>query len=199
MYKGVFWPPVFQKEKFYPPSQANLGRKQTAFSLEGPIQHTHCSQNRIFVPYTPSSIDFMSLCRCGRTAMITRGKWPTPNGLLKPGEVSSLTPRLFQTEQKVNVGLKPRGRMLGRLGTAKMKHEQGVEGSDTELSQQHEPKSMQVLEWRVAREDPLLPGEGKERGKKNLQHSGCSFVEIIHGRVLHLAFVFCVSIIWTVC
>lgn len=44
MYKEVFWPAVFQKEKLYPEPQANLGRKQTAFSLEGPIQHTHWSQ-----------------------------------------------------------------------------------------------------------------------------------------------------------
>lgn len=45
-------------------------------------------------------------------------------------KISSLTSRLFHTEQKVNVELKPRGRMFGRLGTAKMKHEWGVEVSD---------------------------------------------------------------------
>lgn len=36
MYKGVFWPPVFQTEKLYPESQANMERKQNAFSLERP-------------------------------------------------------------------------------------------------------------------------------------------------------------------
>lgn len=61
-------------------------------------------------------------------------------------KVSSLTSRLFHTEQKFNVELKLRGRMFGRLGTAKMKHEWGVEGSDIALPQQHETKSVQVLE-----------------------------------------------------
>lgn len=87
MYKGVFWPPVFQKEKLYPESQANLGRKQTAFSLEGPTQHTHWSQKGVLCPPpTPSATDFTSLCMSGGIAMITKGKWLTANGLLKPEE-----------------------------------------------------------------------------------------------------------------
>lgn len=195
MYKGVSWPPVFQKEKLCPESQANLGRKQTAFSLEGPIQHPlkpkgppplpvplisfHCA-SVVGLPWSPRGN--------GQHSMVCSSQ----------RKVSSLTSRLFHTEQKLNVELKPRGRMFGRLGTAKMKHEQGVEGSDTALPQQHETKSVQVLEWWVAREDPLLPGKGKERGK-NLQYSGCFSVEIIHGRVLHSAFLFCMSIIWPVC
>lgn len=88
MYKGVvFWPPVFQKEKLYPESQANLGRKQAAFSLEGQIQHSHWSQTGgSLSPTTPSATDSISLWMCGRIAMITKGKWLTPNGLLKPEE-----------------------------------------------------------------------------------------------------------------
>lgn len=199
MYKEVFWPPVFQKEKLYPESQANLGRKQTAFSLEGPIQHTHWSQKGGLCPPLPPVPPISFPCAC-----VVELPWsPRGNGWHKmicssQRKGSSLTSRLFHTEQKVNVELKPRGRMFGRLGTAKIKHESGVEGSDIVLPQEHETKSVQVLEWCVAREDPLLPGEGKERGK-NLQHSGCSFVETEHGRVFHLAFVFCMSIIWTVC
>lgn len=194
MYKEVLWPAVLQKEKLYPEPQANLGRKQTAFSLEGPIQHTHWSQKGgLCPPLSPvPPISFP----CARGVGLP---WsPRGNGwhemiCSSQRKGSSLTSRLFHTEQKVNVEVKPRGRMFGRLGTA----ESGMEGLDIVLSEQYETNSVQVLEWCVAREDPLLP-EGKERGK-NLQHSGCSFVEMEHGRVLHLAFVFCMSIIWTVC
>lgn len=89
MYKGVFWPPVLQKEKLYPESQANLGRKQAALSLEGQIQHSHWSHTGgpcpppLPVPLIPFHwIHWMR----GRIAMITKGKWLTPNGLLKPEE-----------------------------------------------------------------------------------------------------------------
>lgn len=76
--------------------------------------------------------------------MITKGKWLTRNDLLNDllRKGSSLTSRLFHTEQKVNVEVKPRGRMFGRLGTA----ESGMEGLDIVLSEQYETNSVQVLE-----------------------------------------------------
>lgn len=92
--------------------------------------------------------------------------------------------------------LKPRGRMFGRLGTAKMKHEWGVEVSDIVCCLNNMTKiSASVGMIYCQKGSSLARGrEGKKRGKY-LQHSGCSFVEIIHGRVLHLAFVFCMFII----
>lgn len=61
MYKGVFWPPVFQKEKLYPESQANTERKQNAFSLEGP-NPTHSLKPRRG-PHPPPTPVPLGLCQ----------------------------------------------------------------------------------------------------------------------------------------
>jgi len=90
MYKGVFWPPVFLKEKLYPQSQVDMERKQNAFSLEGP-NPTHSLKPKRGLPphrlwchldYT----NFIALCMHGSVAMLTEGKRLTRNGLFKPKE-----------------------------------------------------------------------------------------------------------------
>lgn len=72
-------------------------------------------------------------------------------------KVSSLT--LLHTEQKVDVELKPRGRMFGRLGTAKMKHEWGVEVSDIV----HVSTQNQCKRWNDVLPEKILSCQEKGR------------------------------------
>lgn len=194
MYKGVVLPPVFQKEKLYPESQANMERKQNAFSLEGP-NPTHSPKPRRGPHPTPTPVP-LGLRQLHFTVHLWKGyhvhqgemaeKWSAqakggfPHQLL---DISILSRRL-------TVEWKARGMKFGRLWAAKITHERGMEGLCIVLSQQHETNSISATVCAARKEDLLLPEEGKREGK-NLQHLGCSFVEKIQGRVLCLAFVVC--------